>query len=77
MSIILAELAESAGVAGRAWSQAVSIVETDPGVAETQLLEAQIRLHHFARGEVRDALRLVNRALQLLDAELGERNEDG
>ena len=70
LSIVLAELAESAEVAGSAWSRAVTLVETDPGVAETHLFDAHMRLHDVARGQVRGALRVLNRAMRLLAAEL-------
>ena len=75
LNIILAELAESAGAASRSWNQALSICDTDPLEAMRHLIDAQVRLHNFAKPEIRDSLRVINRAINLLDLETAEPDE--
>lgn len=71
VSVILAELAESAGVIARSWHLAVEAVRRhDPDRAQTNLVDAEIRLHHFVRLELQDTLRPTRRAIELLDREL-------
>jgi hypothetical protein len=70
VSLILGELAESAGVALRAWNLAVEEVRRSPERALSHLTEAEVRLDNHARLEVRDSLRSIRRAVDLLDHEL-------
>ena len=69
-------LAESAGIAARAWALALADVREDPDAALRELVTAEIRLEHMARIEVRDALRLIRAAGERLDRELPD-DEDG
>ena len=39
------------------------------------LIDAQVRLHNFAKPEIRDSLRVINRAINLLDLETAEPDE--
>lgn len=76
VAVILAELAEYAGIAARAWALALADVREDPDAALRELVTAEIRLEHMARIEVRDALRLIRAAGERLDRELPD-DEDG
>ena len=70
VSLILGELAESAGVSLRAWNLAVEQARRDPEHALSHLMEAEVRLDNHARLELRDTLRTIRRAAELLGREL-------
>ena len=70
VSIILAELAESAGAVSRSWNLAVSIARTDPDKALRHLVEAEIRLDNHVRLELADTLRPIRAAITRLEREL-------
>ncbi len=71
VGVILAELAENAGKANSAWLLAVEAAQGgDLDRAETLIIEADIGLDGPVRIERRDARRVLQRALRLLDGEL-------
>jgi hypothetical protein len=75
VSVILAELAESAGAVARSWHLAVEIARRDPDRAETHLIDAEIRLNHHVRLELSDSLRRVRRGIELLSRQLPDPEE--
>lgn len=77
VSIILAELAESAGAIGRSWNLAVELARREPEAALQHLVDAEIRLDTFVRSELADTLRPIRQSIARLDAELPDRDEDG
>lgn len=71
VGVILAELAENAGKAGRAWMLAVEWARRgDLDRAMTAVVEADIALDIPVRLERQDSRRILQRALALLDEEL-------
>ena len=70
MRIILGELAESAAAANLHWAHAVQAVRGSPESALEHLAEAWVALKTAVKIERQDALRRINRASDLLDAEL-------
>ncbi len=70
VSIILAELAESAGAVSRSWNLAVASARSNPDQALTHLVEAEIRLDNHVRLELADTLRPIRAASARLDREL-------
>lgn len=70
VSIILAELVESAGLVARSWQLAVGSVATDPERALQHLVDAQVRLENHVRLERIDTLKVIRQAIRKLDAEL-------
>jgi hypothetical protein len=75
VSVILAELAESAGIAGRAWALAVERSRRNPERAMRHMATAETQLHHMARAEVMDSLRVIRAAMNKLDRDLPADNE--
>lgn len=76
VSIILAELAESAGSGSRSWNLAVELARRDPDRAQTHLIDAEIRLDIHVRLERSDTLRPIRRAIALLDRELPDSDDE-
>lgn len=81
VALILAELAESAGIAGRAWVLALADAKTNPERALANLAIAEVQLHNIARNEVNDSLRRIRVAMEKFDRELpddevGPRGDD-
>lgn len=70
VSIILAELAESAGSVARSWHLAMGHMRSDPKRALGYLADAEVRLDNHVRIELADALRKVRILIKHLDAEL-------
>lgn len=68
--IILAELAESSGLANALWARAIDVLARDPDQAQTWLVDLEIRLEHFVRPELEDTLKVVREGIRRLDAEL-------
>jgi hypothetical protein len=76
VSLILPELAESAGAAGRSWNLAVDAARADPETALGHLIDAELRLDTDVRLERADTLRPIRAAIKRLDAELPDKKED-
>ena len=77
VSLLLAELSESAGKAGRAWVLAVDAARRgDLDRAQTLIIEADIALDVPVRLERQDARRALRLALKRLDRELPDEDPD-
>ena len=75
VSIILAELAESAGLVARSWHLAVNNVASNPERALENLVDAEIRLNHHMRLGLSDTLGIIRAAEGRLDRELPDDEE--
>lgn len=75
MRTILGELIENAAKANLHWKNAHGLVRDDPDRALTELVEAWIALDTFIPIERRDALRVIDRASDLLDQELPDADD--
>ena len=77
VGVILAELAESAALANRAWLLAVEAARRgDLDRAETAIIEADIALDVPVRLKRQDSRRVLRRALQLLRREMPDGESD-
>jgi hypothetical protein len=76
MRIILGELAENVASANLNWTHAASLVRPNPEASLEHLSEAWVALKTSVSIEVRDALRRINAASDLLDAELPDADEE-
>jgi hypothetical protein len=70
MRVILGELLENAAKANLHWAAAQRVIRDNPERALEELVAAWIALDTFIRIERTDALRVINRASDLLDHEL-------
>jgi hypothetical protein len=75
VSVILAELAESAGIAGRAWALALAAARENPERALEHLATAEVQLHSIARIEVSESLRRIRAAMDRFDREMPEEHD--
>jgi hypothetical protein len=76
MRIILGELAENAAIANLNWAHAALSVRQSPEAALKHLADAWVALATAVKIERRDALRRINAASDLLDAELPDNDSD-
>ena len=76
MRVILGELAENAGKLNMLWTLAVSQARQHPHGAMQKLIDAEIKLDIMVRIERSDALRTIHSAINRLDAELPDDEED-
>lgn len=70
--IILSDLVDFAGKIKAWWTSARVLARDDPDQAMTDLIEAEMHLDIHVRIELRDSLRRIRAAIDLLDAELPE-----
>jgi hypothetical protein len=78
IGVILAELAEHAALANRAWQLAVEASRHgDLDRAMTLIIEADIDLDIPVRLERQDSRRVFRRALELLEREMPDDESDG
>ena len=77
MRLILRDLVEHAEKVNAWWADARSAARESPERAMATLADAEIHLNHHIRIELRDSLRRIRAAMDLLDAELPDANNDG
>jgi len=70
MRIILGELAENSAIANLNWAHAAHSVRRSPETALKHLADAWVALNSAVKIERLEALRRINAASDLLDAEL-------
>jgi hypothetical protein len=76
MRVILGELAENAGQINMWWTLAVGSVREDPERALELLIDGEIHLHHHVRLELSSGLRRNRAAIDRLNAELPDDEDD-